>query len=287
MTDQLEAHEIKPNRQTRLRWELLSGIVRKDLQVKYQGSVLGFLWSLANPLLVLVVYSFVFGVVLKNGIPHFGFYLLSGLLVWNFFAGSVSMACGAVIGNAGLVQKVPFPLAVLPLASVGFNFVQLLLQLIVLVVVMLVTGYTVFIGAGLLLLIPALVVATILTTGVSFLVAALNVRYRDTTHIVEVLLMAGFWVVPIVYAVHQVATEIAGTVWGYLYWLNPMAGVTVSMQRALYAADVSAGDQKVLASTEWSFYIERLGLAAVISLVVLAVGVTIYRRMSADFAEML
>ncbi len=78
--------------------------------MKYQGSVLGFLWSLANPLVLLVVYSFVFGVVLKSGIPHFGYYLLSGLLIWNFFAGSVATACGCVVGNAGLVQKVPFPL---------------------------------------------------------------------------------------------------------------------------------------------------------------------------------
>ena len=75
--------------QGRVRWELLVGLVRKDLKVKYQGSVLGFLWSLANPLLLLVVYTFVFQVVLKAGIPQFGFYLLSGLLVWNLFAGAV------------------------------------------------------------------------------------------------------------------------------------------------------------------------------------------------------
>ena len=285
MTDQ-----IKANPQTRLRWELLSGIVRKDLRVKYQGSVIGFMWSLANPLLVLAVYSFVFGVILGSGIPHFGYYLMSGLLVWNFFAGSVGMACGAVLGNAGLVQKVPFPLAVLPLAAVGFNLVQLFLQLFVLIVVMLITGYTVFLGAGLILLIPALAVAVILTTGVSFLVAALNVRYRDTTHIVEVLLMAGFWLVPVVYAVQTVASQV-GPLWAKLYWLNPMAGVIVSMQRALYGSDAvmknSNPPQTVLASTHWSFYIERLGLAGVIAIVMLSLGFTVYRRMSADFAETL
>src|ERR1044071_8301303 len=90
--------------QGRVRWELLVGLVRKDLKVKYQGSVLGFLWSLANPLLVLVVYTFVFQVVLKTGIPQFGFFLLSGLLLWNAFAGAVGTSAGAVVGNASLVK---------------------------------------------------------------------------------------------------------------------------------------------------------------------------------------
>src|SRR5512133_3170575 len=97
--------------QSRVRWELLSGLTRKDLKGEYQGSALGFLWSLANPLLLLVVYSFVFQVVFKSGIPSFGIYLMSGLLVWNAFSGSLGSACGSVVGNAGLVKKVRFPLA--------------------------------------------------------------------------------------------------------------------------------------------------------------------------------
>ena len=92
--------DVRTRAQNRVRWELLSGLIRKDLKVKYQGSVLGFMWSLANPLLLLVVYSFVFQVVLKSGIPKCGYFLLSALLVWNAFAGSVSTATDAVVGNA-------------------------------------------------------------------------------------------------------------------------------------------------------------------------------------------
>ena len=278
--------------QNRLRWELLSGIIRKDLQVKYQGSILGFLWSLANPLVVLVVYSFVFGVVLRSGIPHFGYYLLSALLVWNFFAGSVSTACGCVIGNAGLVQKVPFPLTVLPLAAVGFNFIHLVLQLGTMMLVMAATGYTAMIGPGLFLIFPAIAVAALLAIGVSFLVAALNVRYKDTAHIVEILLLAGFWVNPIVYALYQVYEKLGH--WAFLYWINPMASVSVTMQRAIYAGNATItitgkdGQPKivpVLASERWLWYFEHLGLAALISAVIFAIGYTVYRRMSADFAE--
>jgi ABC-2 type transport system permease protein len=271
-----------------VRWELLTGLVRKDLRVKYQGSTIGFLWSLANPLLLLVVYTFVFQVVLHSGIPRFGFYLLSGLLVWTMFANAVGTSCAAVVGNAGLVKKVRFPLAVLPLSTVGFAMVHFALQLLVLVVAMLACGQTAFLAAPLLLVLPALAVALLFTAALSFLVAALNVRYRDTQHIVEVALLAGFWVNPIVYPVSLVRAELErhGLFWAY--FLNPMAGVVTAMQRALYGAGpVLPGGGMVLADGGWAFYLARLGLGGLVSLALLGLGVRAYRRLGADFAEVL
>jgi ABC-2 type transport system permease protein len=270
--------------QGRVRWELLVGLVRKDLKVKYQGSVLGFLWSLANPLLLLVVYTFVFQVVLKSGIPQFGFYLLSGLLVWNMFAGAVGTSTAAVVGNSGLVKKVRFPLSVLPLSQVGFALVHFVLQLFVLLVVMAVTGNTEFAGPNLLLAVPAIAVALLFTVAVSFLVAGLNVRYRDTQHVVEVVLMAGFWINPIVYSVSLVKTELGDLYWAY--FLNPMAGVVVAMQRAIYAQNPTLpGGSTVLAADGYAFYLEKLGIGALVSAAVLALGLWLYHRLSADFAE--
>lgn len=277
--------EARAEAQTRIRWELLANLVRKDLKVKYQGSVLGFLWSLANPLLLLIVYTFVFQLVLKTGIPAFGFFLLSGLLAWNAFAGAVGTACSAVVGNAGLVKKVRFPLSVLPLTPVGFTGVHFALQVVVLLAVMLLTGYTHFWGLHLLLAIPALAVALLLTVALCFLAAALNVRYRDTQHIVEVLLMAGFWINPIVYSVDLVRSHLSG--WLYdLYYLNPMAGVVTTLQRAFYAQNPAIpGGRTVLADPGYLFYLERLGVGAVVSLILLLIGIRVYRRLSADFAE--
>jgi ABC-2 type transport system permease protein len=270
--------------QGRVRWELLSGLVRKDLKVKYQGSVLGFVWSLANPLLLLVVYTFVFQVVLKSGIPQFGFFLLSGLLVWNAFSGSVGVATAAVVGNAGLVKKVRFPLSVLPLSAVGFALVHFALQLFVLLVAMTVSGQTQFAGPYLLLAIPAIAVAILFTVALSFLVAGLNVRYRDTQHVVEVALMAGFWINPIVYSVSLVREELGGLYWAY--FLNPMAGVVVTLQRALYAQNPTLpGGSTVLAADGYGFYLEKLALGALVSAGLLLLGLWAYRRLSADFAE--
>ena len=124
--------------QSSLRLQLITQLVRKDLKIKYQGSTLGFMWSLANPLLLLVVYTFVFQYVFKSNVPIFGYFLLSGLLVFNLFQMGVMGASTSITGNAGLVKKVPFPHIALPLASIGFAGVQVALQYVVLIVAMVV-----------------------------------------------------------------------------------------------------------------------------------------------------
>jgi ABC-2 type transport system permease protein len=273
--------------QTRVRWELLRNLIRKDLKVKYKGSTLGFAWSLANPLLLLVVYTFVFQVVLKSNVPRFGIYLLSGLLIWNAFAGSVSMACVSVVGNANLVKKVRFPLAVLPLSAVGFAAVHFVLQLLVLFVVILGLGYS-LVGAQLLLLIPAGAVAIVFTIALSMFVAAVNVRYRDTQHLLEVALLAWFWLNPMVYPFGLIRAELGSLTWIYL--LNPMSVVVTTFQRAIYGQFEGSNPQngvknEILADPGYAFYLEHLAIAGAISLVLLWVGVRVFNKMRADFAE--
>jgi ABC-2 type transport system permease protein len=271
--------------QTRVRWELLRNLVRKDLKVKYKGSTLGFAWSLANPLLILVVYTFVFQIVLDTGVPRFGVYLMSGLLVWNAFASSVSAACGSVVANANLVKKVRFPLAVLPLSAVGFAAVHFVLQLGVLFTIVVGLGYDVL-GPQLLLVVPAGVVAIVFTVALSMLVSAVNVRYRDTEHLLEVALVAWFWLNPMVYQFGLIRGVLGGWTWAYL--LNPMATVVATFQRAIYNQPETVRDGErieILADPGYAFYLEHLAVAGGISLVLLWVGVNVFRRMRADFAE--
>ena len=118
------------------RRELLVGMVRKELKIKYKNSILGFAWSLLNPLLYLVVFYVAFTIILKSGIPAFPIWLLSGLLVWNLFSTGLGAATGSVVGNAALVKKVSFPREILPLAAVGSMLVHFFLQSIVLFVVL-------------------------------------------------------------------------------------------------------------------------------------------------------
>ena len=286
-----QAADARAAAQSRVRLELLTELVRKDLKVKYKNSALGFIWSLANPLLYLAVFTLVFGVFLKNNVPWFAVLFMSGFLIWSFFNSATLDATGAVVGNANLVRKVRFPRVVLPLASVGFAGVHLALQLLVFFL-FLIPSYPDAFGPQLLLLVPALAVTVIFTVAMSLLASSLNVRYRDVQHLLEVALLAWFWLTPIVYPVTLVRNELAGAgvLWMFkLYMANPMTAVVVAAQRAVYVHPVVIGNDgklvQVLPTGGYGFYLQWLAVAAVASAVLLVIGLWTFRRLQADFAE--
>jgi ABC-2 type transport system permease protein len=284
------AADTRAAAQSRVRYELLAELVRKDLKVKYKNSALGFVWSMANPLLYLAVFTLVFTFFLPNGVPKFAVLFMSGFLVWSFFNSATLHATGAVVGNANLVKKVRFPRLVLPLASVGFAGVHFVLQLLVFFV-FLVPFYPDAFGVQLWLLAPALAVAVAFTVAMSLLASALNVRYRDVQHLLEIVMLAWFWITPIVYPVTVVRDRLAekGLLWMFkLYMANPMTAVVVAAQRAIYNHPVVATDEgprQVLPAGGYGFYLQWLAVAAAISAVLLAVGLWTFRRLQADFAE--
>jgi ABC-2 type transport system permease protein len=283
------AADARAAAQTRVRFELLAELVRKDLKVKYKNSALGFVWSLANPLLYLAVFTLVFNVFLKGGVDNFAVLFMAGFLVWNFFNLSTLTATGAVVGNANLVRKVRFPRIVLPLSSVGFAGVHFVLQFLVFLV-FLVPFYPDALGPQLWLVVPALAVALTFTLAMSLLASALNVRYRDVQHLLEIALLAWFWLTPIVYRVAMVQEQFSKVPWLFkVYMANPMAAVVVAMQRAIYRYPVVPGDNgelvRILPTGGYAFYLRWLGVAAVVSAVLLGVGLWTFRRLQADFAE--
>jgi ABC-2 type transport system permease protein len=284
------AADARAAAQSRVRYELLAELVRKDLKVKYQNSALGFVWSLANPLLYLAVFTLVFTFFLPNGVPRFAVLFMSGFLVWSFFNGATLHATGAVVGNANLVKKVRFPRLVLPLASVGFAGVHFMLQLLVFFV-FLIPFYPDAFGLQLWLLAPALAVAVAFTVGMSLLASALNVRYRDVQHLLEIVMLAWFWITPIVYPVTVVRDRLAeeGLLWMFKFYMaNPMTAVVVAAQRAIYNHPVVAtadSPRQVLPAGGYGFYLQWLAVAAAVSAVLLAVGLWTFRRLQADFAE--
>jgi ABC-2 type transport system permease protein len=288
MAQTQSAADARAAAQTRVRFELLAELVRKDLKVKYKNSALGFVWSLANPLLYLAVFTLVFSKLLRNGVPEFAVLLMSGLLVWNFFNLSTLSATGAVVGNANLVRKVRFPRIVLPLSSVGFAGVHFVLQMLVFLV-FLVPFHPEAFGPQLWLVLPALAVALTFTVALSLLASALNVRYRDVEHLLEIALLAWFWLTPIVYRVALVQEHFSGSPWLFrLYMANPMTAVVVAMQRAIYRWPVVVDHGKllrILPEGGYAFYLRWLGVAAVVSVVLLGLGLWTFRRLQADFAE--
>ncbi|HEX6261359.1 MAG TPA: ABC transporter permease [Actinomycetota bacterium] len=284
------------------RREVIGNLTGKEMKVKYKSTILGVLWSMLNPLLYLVVFWVVFTVFLPSGIPDFAVFLLSGLLVYSLYSNALQTGTASVVDNAPLVTKVAFPREVLPLSAVGASLVNFAYQFIVLLLFMIVIGYD-FWGWNLLLIPVALAVLLLFTTAVVMGTAALNVRYRDTRHLVELSLLAWFWVTPIVYSASVVMGRL--DVWAQRIFLaNPLAPIVLAFQRGLYGYRLagSCGDsgvedalparlaeipgcQAVLPDAGLTWYYWRLGLVAAASLLLIAITWRIFFRMSGDFAE--
>jgi ABC-2 type transport system permease protein len=183
--------------------ELIKNLVLKDLKLKYRGSVFGFLWSLFNPLLMIVVYTVAFTFILRIRGAGFVFYVMLGQLAWTFFASSAGMSTGAIVDNAGLLKSVAFPRAILPIGTVLFNLAQYLLTALVFLPVMLL-WYDVPLSAPMLLYPAFLGLQAVFTIGVALILATATAFFRDVRHLLEVALAVLFWTTPIVYELRQV-----------------------------------------------------------------------------------
>ncbi len=257
--------------------ELLVNLVRKDLKVRYKSSVLGFLWSLLNPAMLLLVYYFVFSVLLGSGIARFPIYLLSGLLVWNLFNVGFISATGSVVASAGIVNKVWFPREVLPLSAIGAALVHFFLQGIVMIVTLLAFQHPVS-WAYLPLLPFALFALLLFVAAVSILMSALNVYLRDVQHLVEILLLPWFFCSPIVYSYDLIADKMGR--FSALYLVNPVTPVVLVFQRAIY------GDfSEIVHQFPYWWYVRNIAIVTVVSSLLLAFSLTVFRRLEGNFTE--
>lgn len=272
--------------------ELLQNLTMREVRVKYKNSLLGVLWTFLNPLLYLAVYSLVFGVILPGGAPRYGLLLLSGLQGWTLFAVGLTSATTSITGNGPLVQKVWFPREILPLSAVGASLVTFGFQILVLL-----TGLALFRQVPdwklLPLLLPAMVVALLLGTGLGLILSALNVYFRDVQHFLELGILTWFWFTPIVYLYEYVATAVTDR-WGEgaerLTLLNPMLPVVTTFQRVLYnPKNFDEGVQQesfsfMLRHDGW-WYLTNLGIVMLFALGTVYVGLRLFRRLEANFGE--
>ncbi len=279
-----------PKRIVRL-WEyrpLLASMVRKELSVKYKNSVLGFVWSMLNPALTLVIYYVVFQLVFKNGIPQFAIFLLCGLVVWNFFANAIMGATGSIVANAGIIKKVSFPREVLPLASVGSSMVFFFLQGIVLIIA-LVVARDVPAFSYLPLVLFAFVDLMIFSGALAILLGALNVFYRDTQHLLEIVLMAWFWATPVVYPYQQIAGTLSRHGILFLDFISPMTAIILTFQRALYAKVSPLGSLHtvvhILPTNSVLWFAGQLSIVFIVSTVLFLIALRVFGRMEGNFAE--
>jgi lipopolysaccharide transport system permease protein len=209
--------------------ELLKNLVLKDLKLKYRGSVFGFVWSLANPLMMVIVYTIAFTFILGIRTKGFVFYLMLGQLAYSFFASSAAMSTGAILDNAGLLKSVRFPRAILPIGTVLFNLAQYLLTASVLLPILMVV-YRVPPSPPLMLFPVLLALQVLFVIGVALALATATVFFRDVRHLLEVALAMLFWLTPIVYdltSVHHAGLRL-------LILLSPMSSFIVAYQKLFF-----------------------------------------------------
>ncbi len=258
--------------------ELLTSLVRKELRVTYTNSVLGFAWSMLNPALYLVIFWIVFTKILGANIPSFPIYLLSGLLAWNLWSASLGGSAATLVGNANLVTKVYFPREILPLSTIGAKLIFFCFQFVVLIAALAVFRHPVGIEA--LMLVPsALVVELLMLVGACLIVAVLNVYLRDVQHLLELILLAWFWMTPIVYAPHLIQGK---QPWLFrVYLLNPMTHVVLAFQRGIYGEQEGVS---ISGASVW-WYMKHLGYVGAASMVLIAIGWVVFRRLESRLAE--
>lgn len=250
--------------------ELLRTLVSKDIRSRYKGSVLGFAWNFAIPLLQLLVFWVLFGLIVKMAPPGdypFALFLFTGLLPWNFLANSLMGGAMAIVGNANLVKKIYFPLQILPFTKVVSEFISLLLGMIVLGVIVVVFG--VGLSWYLLLLPVPFLVQIVFISGLTYLFACANVFFRDVQHIIGIVVMAWMYVTPVLYPINIIETKPA---WAQLaVHLNPMTGIINFYQKLVL--------DHALPNMAWFAY------SAATAAVLFVVGFVVFNRYKYGFEE--
>ncbi len=245
--------------------ELIWNLVLRDLKARYKNSVLGYLWSLVNPLLMMGVFTVLFKFLLKSPIPNFPVFIIVGLLPWNFCTTAVSGAVVSITGQSALIKKVYFPREAIPIALVIANLINFLLALPAMIAIMLVLNAH---FQPVVLLFPLIVlIQTIFLLGLALFLSSLNVFFRDTQVIMDVLLLAWFFLTPVFYRLGDVVPQYARLV----RWLNPMASL-IDFYRDIFYLGGMPG-------------LDALARTLITALAVLLVGYLFFIRLSPRFGE--
>jgi lipopolysaccharide transport system permease protein len=249
--------------------ELFYFFTLRDVKIKYKQAVLGFVWAILQPLALMVVFTLVFGKGLKvetDGIPY-PIFAYSGLLMWNVFSSGLLGAANSMVGNANIIKKIYFPRLIIPMSAILGSVFDFLMALVVYIGLLIYYHQHVVVWKVVLFLPISLLLTVVSTFGLGTMLAALNVKYRDVQYVIPFLIQFLMFVNPVVYS-----TSIFKAEWAqYLIALNPMAGA-INLSRAAFL------DSPI----RW----DLVGISCLSAVFWLFVGVYVFRRMEAYFADL-
>ena len=244
--------------------EMLSNLVKKDLRTRYKGSVLGFLWTFVNPLFQLIVYTIVFSVILKSDIPKYYIHLFVALVPWLFFASALTSSASSIIGSKDLIKKIYFPRLIIPMSVVNGAFMNMIFSMIVVFAALIFSG--IGISKYILLLPIIMILEYLLALGLAFIVAALNVYFRDLEHILGIVTMSWMYATPILYGIDMVPENLRP-----IFNLNPMTPIVAAFRSILYYKTMPD--------------LSHMGMIFVWSIGFIVVGYLTFQKLQKNFAE--
>lgn len=245
--------------------ELLYFLVWRELKARYKQTILGILWVILQPLLMTLVFTVFLGklVQVPTGITPYPLFLYAGLLPWTFFSNAVSSGSYSILASSQMITKVYLPRLVIPAAAVTVRLSDFLIASVVLIALML--YYGVHLTWQIFLLPPLIVQLTVLALALSALLAALNVKYRDTGTALPVFLQVWMFASPIVYPRSLVPAR-----WEWAYQINPMTGIVEGFRSAFLGLPIN---------------LQALAISWMITIVLLVISLFVFRRLEDDFAD--
>ncbi|MEI7918240.1 MAG: ABC transporter permease [Candidatus Saccharibacteria bacterium] len=254
---------------------LLRELVITDFKLRYQGSVLGYAWSLLKPLFLFAIMYVVFGVLVKLGsVEHYPVYLLFGIILWTFFAEATNQGLASIVGRGGVIRKVSFPKYIIVLSTTISALVNLMINLFIVFVFMFISG--VQIQLSIIMLPLYLAEIYLIALGLAFLLSTLNVKYRDTSHIWEIIMQAAFYATPIIYPLTTVMDK--SVVAAKILMMNPIAQAIQDARYSLITHQTITVSS--LFNNEW-YVLIPLGIA----ILLLVIGALYFKKNSKYFAE--
>ena len=244
--------------------EVIVVLAQKDFKVRYRNSVLGFIWSILNPLGYMLILTIVFSFLLRMNIPNYSAWVLIGILIWRFFSIGTSQGLSSIVANASLVTKLYMPRYLIVLSNTVANLLGIALEVIVLLPLLAVFGVHFTVYA--LLLPVVLVLESLFVFGLSLLLSSINLKYRDFQQLWDIALQLGFFLSPIIYDVTLVPSR-----YRLIYSLNPVTRLIESARDMLLFGS---------APSLWDFLVVVSGL-----LIFLLIGFLVFQRLEGHFAE--
>lgn len=248
--------------------ELLVALTFREIKIRYKQTLLGAAWAILQPAALAVIFSIIFGHFLKvesGETPYLVFYY-SSLMPWTFFSNSVSFGSLSVVNNSSLVTKVYFPREILPLSSIGAAFFDLLTSSVIFIILMIFYNVNLTVNIFyLFLIIPSIF---IFATGISLILSAINVMFRDVRFVIPLVLQIWLFATPIIYSIDRIPDNVR-----QFYILNPLAPLINSFRQVT-----------VLGKNPSAF---ELSLAIIISVVTLIVGYLFFKIKEKEFADII